>query len=107
MTQKLRAFEEKNKQEILKNQSRQAENERLIASQIADENNMIEARKRNFQIEEWQIEKTTRKVRQEVMEIALGVCCFHKPAPFSCNDSAGERRALYPCFGRRLGRSKT
>ena len=72
---KIRAYEEANKAQIVIRQSQRADEERSIQDRIATEQRDLERRKRELIEEEKQIALNKRKYKQEATEVALGVRC--------------------------------
>ena len=70
---KIRAYEEANKAQIVIRQSQRADEERSIQDRIATEQRDLERRKRELIEEEKQIALNKRKYKQEATEVALGV----------------------------------
>ena len=69
---KIKAYETKNRAEIVIRQSQRADEERAIQDQIAAEQREAERRKRELQEEEKAIALTKRKFKQESAEVLLG-----------------------------------
>ena len=69
---KVKAYEEKNRSQIVIRQSQRADEERCIADRIASEAREAERRKRDFEEVEKAVASTKRKFKQETTEVMLG-----------------------------------
>ena len=71
--EKIKAYEEANRTQIVIRQSQRADEERAIQDQIAAEQREFERRKRDLQEEEKAVANAKRKFKQESTEVLLGV----------------------------------
>ena len=72
MKEKIRAYEEQHRDEIVANQARDMDTRRMIEQEIAAQQQSDELRRHEMQAELSRIKLKRNKLRQEATEVALG-----------------------------------